>query len=81
MVNRVHLEHTIWPYKHRFLTRLVGIIHDPRGAGVPLKIIGGVVRPGSQTEILTLAISDEKNVIFRTRFQIWPLKRNYVIIT
>ena len=54
MVNRVHLEHTIWPYKHRFLTRLVGIIHDPRGAGVPLKIIGGVVRPRSQTEILTL---------------------------
>ena len=34
-------------------------------------ILAGGVPPGSQNPDL---ISDKKNVIFRTRFQIWPLK-------
>ena len=34
-------------------------------------MLAGGVPPGSQNPDL---ISDKKNVIFRTRFQIWPLK-------
>ena len=39
--------------------------------GVLLEMLGRGVLPGSQYPDL---ISDKKNVIFRTRFQIWPLK-------
>ena len=56
--------------------------------GVLLGIHGGGVPPGSPNPN---PISDQKIVIFQTRFQPWPLKsipvfrpgvgRNYVIIT
>ena len=59
-----------------------------RGGGVLLGIRGGGVPPGSPNPD---PISDQKIVIFQTRFQPWPLKsipvfrpgvgRNYVIIT
>ena len=45
------------------------IKENPRG--VLLEMLAGSVPPGSQNPDL---ISDKKNVIFRTRFQIWPLK-------
>ena len=45
------------------------INENPRG--VLLEMLAGGVPPGSQNPDL---ISDKKNVIFRTRFQIWPLK-------
>ena len=45
------------------------IKENPRG--VLLEMLAGGVPPGSQNPDL---ISDKKNVIFRTRFQIWPLK-------
>ena len=48
--------------------------HEPsrkNPGGVLLEMLAGGVPPGSQNPDL---ISDKKNVIFRTRFQIWPLK-------
>ena len=45
------------------------INENPRG--VLLEMLAGGVPPGSQNPDL---ISDKTNVIFRTRFQIWPLK-------
>ena len=50
----------------------------PRGGGVLLGIIAGGVPPGSLNPD---PISDRKNVIIHTRFQIWPFGKNYVIIT
>ena len=47
------------------------------GEWVLLGILGGGVLPSS---INPHSISDQKNVIFHTHFQNWPL-RNYVIIT
>ena len=49
--------------------------NDPEG--VLVEFLVGMCRPVLQ--ILTLAISD--HVISHTRFQTWPLDRNYVIIT
>ena len=43
-----------------------------------LGILGGRVPPGSPNPD---PISDQKNVICHTRFQTWPLGRNYVTIT
>ena len=49
--------------------------HKP--GGVLLGSLGGGLPPGSSNSD---PISDQKNVIFRTRFQIWPLGRIHVII-
>ena len=46
--------------------------------GVLLEILGMGVPLDSQNPD---SISDQKNVIFHTCFQTWPLKGNYVIIT
>ena len=47
MVNRVHVENTIYLCKHRFLPRLIPYM--ARGErGVLLEIIGGVVPTGPQ---------------------------------
>ena len=43
-----------------------------------LGVLGRGVSPGSPNPD---PISDYKNEIFHTRFQTWPLGRNYVIIT
>ena len=48
------------------------------GGGVLLGICGGGVPHGSPNPD---PISDQKESFFHTRFQTWPLGRNYVIIT
>ena len=51
---------------------------DKTSRGVLLGILGGGVSPDSPNPD---PISDKKNVIFHTRFQTWPVGRNYIIIT
>ena len=63
--------HTVPPHSPLFPLKKK---EDP---GVLLDILGGVVPPGSPN---LDSILDEKNLIFHTRFQIWPV-RNYVVIT
>ena len=64
-----------WTKKLITSTILLKEAHKP--GGVLLGILSGGLPPGSSNPD---AISDQKNVIFHTRFQTWPLGRIYVII-
>ena len=64
-------------YKNFKFKTLIETVRETIPRGYSWEFLVGMCRPVLQ--ILTLAISDQ--VISHTRFQTWPLDRNYVIIT